>query len=1217
MRWLQQELAWQRVYSSFRNADWNDSKRVPLEGLSLALGCSVAELRSLVQALELSIDSDGGVSYVNLTDRLYRSDRYCTPARFRPNERKDLARVAMESAGIDSYFLEDHHWAAIWDKHFERPGVFARDEASLHEWGPLSTAAASFNEPLRKSYDAGRTLRVMQWNVLAEGLVPEGFLSPLTSKEHIQNFKEYLLEKQMQGEADALSIAASLYAKKPRNVVWKQSQAAGEYVEFAQMAYETVVTMKGKKNEEKQKCGEQLTSCYNYSDQLTTNELAVTAAEHRLQRVLWFIEITQPDIIALEELDNFEFLCEELEKVGYMCCCDNAPKYVRLADRLPDLNSGNFGADYYARLCESWHAFVPKTGAAEGASNSRRLLQKRGKRPISGRTFAIDDDGAAIFWRTDRFRLIGRPEFRLLPGKADAQKAHGEKQSTPGPPTTDASDAGAVRVHLEFIERNSRYLGQQFYVTATHLSSGDEPDKEKRRVLEMGSLFDASSLPEILAMDANTCQDHELVDVPGLQEPTNAVQSLMASRNVDSVWDTYYGERQQEASPVSVWKMRGAGSKQPAKIGEAQYQLIDHIFFSGKRLFSRGRLALRLRERKRSEKAQTGDWLALMPNEVVPSDHLPVVWDFCLEEAPRFPADVLRQSAKSTLTGLVQQVALAHQDIRQELQRALPHIFQDKRRSLDAWFESAQVFLNDLRGVLIDDEGKTSVAVVLADVAGGMVFLAEICDQTQEVPESQVKSVGLCALRCVLRAQEAYIFRRNRSEHIEGLPNFLWRLAAQASELLLPDTTEEGSMRTPLGRNFDIPDPGSPLGSPGLLPPHPFTSSKQRRWLWKRKHSIEQERERGHRGRGPVVNVLDSGGVMADDASLDLLTSHVACNIEAGRYSHTAPALLALGSIPWGSGQGNGVQVRDAAEVAMEAASASCYTSTGSSASPSQAADKIWRGSEEDGAALVRDMATFVFKGLATSPNFDTGGAMALLIKEVNAVQDRATMNSGADAGAGSGEDSQQCSAYLAWLRTTMAVAFGKMAPEKLTVKVQKLKLDNAEAGKLAGAPECLGVSAVDVLIASFGSRQGGPEQVRTRGYLIKTLADLISEHSPEFALASMVQNAGIRKLRELLESIQQLPATDLERWRTQARIADLLVRLLGVHPGDPIQSMFQDHLKRDLMEDGLAELLCQLPDPVVVEASTHSKDLARFCRRLQGHLLQLFPDKVPRIVKG
>ena len=29
------------------------------------------------------------------------------------------------------------------------------------------------------------------------------------------------------------------------------------------------------------------------------------------------------------------------------------------------------------------------------------------------------------------------------------------------------------------------------------------------------------------------------------------------------------------------------------------------------------------------------DWLALLPNEIVPSDHLPVVWDFRLRDAPR------------------------------------------------------------------------------------------------------------------------------------------------------------------------------------------------------------------------------------------------------------------------------------------------------------------------------------------------------------------------------------------------------------------------------------------------------------------------------------------------------------------------------------------------------------------------------------------------------
>ena len=42
----------------------------------------------------------------------------------------------------------------------------------------------------------------------------------------------------------------------------------------------------------------------------------------------------------------------------------------------------------------------------------------------------------------------------------------------------------------------------------------------------------------------------------------------------------------------------GAASSQPTKIGEDDYQLIDHVFYDGKDLFDAGHLALHLREHK-------------------------------------------------------------------------------------------------------------------------------------------------------------------------------------------------------------------------------------------------------------------------------------------------------------------------------------------------------------------------------------------------------------------------------------------------------------------------------------------------------------------------------------------------------------------------------------------------------------------------------------------
>ena len=42
------------------------------------------------------------------------------------------------------------------------------------------------------------------------------------------------------------------------------------------------------------------------------NERIVAGVEHRLLRVLWFVSLLQPDVLCVEELDNFSWLAERL-----------------------------------------------------------------------------------------------------------------------------------------------------------------------------------------------------------------------------------------------------------------------------------------------------------------------------------------------------------------------------------------------------------------------------------------------------------------------------------------------------------------------------------------------------------------------------------------------------------------------------------------------------------------------------------------------------------------------------------------------------------------------------------------------------------------------------------------------------------------------------------------------------------------------------------------
>ena len=111
--------------------------------------------------------------------------------------------------------------------------------------------------------------------------------------------------------------------------------------------------------------------------------------------------------------------------------------------------------------------------------------------------------------------------------------------------------------------------------------------------------------------------------------------------------------------------MRGPATAQYRKMGEDAYELIDHVFYDGRRLFDTGQQALRIRQRKPKQikvvdsglehggapEVDRRDWLSLLPNEIIPSDHLPVVWDFELSESPRLGPFALADAAVATLEG--------------------------------------------------------------------------------------------------------------------------------------------------------------------------------------------------------------------------------------------------------------------------------------------------------------------------------------------------------------------------------------------------------------------------------------------------------------------------------------------------------------------------------------------------------------------------------------
>eukprot|EP00913_Durusdinium_trenchii_P034421 g32202.t1 len=443
-------------------------------------------------------------------------------------------REAMEADGVHPNFLQDAHWVQLWRKHFEGSALLDPE--------------VPFERPMEET-----------------PLGDEAGIDPVMTD---------------------LRTAAKLSSQGYRSFVWRQGEDGSDQIhweEFARMACNMVLAMKGLPPSQKEERGLDLKKRYNpdqegpNSGQLTVNEKAVVGPEHRLLRV-----------------DNFAFLAHELQKLGYACSSVGAKDYVPLKDR-----TGSYGE----RLAQSEWSFAPKSGVKRGKSTARHFLEKRvkdggHKATIDGHQWPIDDDGQAIFWRNDRFEIVGEPEFLVLPGDADIDAFLDGTSEEPG--AGDAvqavmgvlweshgctqSDQGAVRVLLQFKDLDERLHRQQFY--------------------------------PIRSMDANTEVDFEDPDmtcssVP-IPEDANALQSFMQKNDLRSVWDSFYSSKGDIWDPpVSVWKMRGSASAQPKKDPADR------------------------------------DWLALMPNELLPSDHLPIVWDFHLNvNSPRWEPTVLVSCAK-------------------------------------------------------------------------------------------------------------------------------------------------------------------------------------------------------------------------------------------------------------------------------------------------------------------------------------------------------------------------------------------------------------------------------------------------------------------------------------------------------------------------------------------------------------------------------------------
>lgn len=1038
-------------------------------------------------------------------------------------------------------------------------------------------------------------LRVLQWNLLAEGLVPEGFMMPLVSRNHVDRSDQFLQKLLESGRPEDLRTAAKLSSQGYRSYVWREGEEGEHEVmweEFARMACNMVLAMKGLPPSQKEERGLDLKKKYNpdlsgeQTGQLTVNEKAVVGPEHRVLRVVWFVSLLKPDVICFQEVDNFSFLASELKQLGYACSSSNAKEYQPLKDR---------EGSYSERLVQSQWSFAPKSGWKRGKSTARHFLEKRvkdggHKAKFDGKEWPIDDDGQAIFWREDRFDIIGDPEFLVLPGDKDIDSYLDGNSDEPG---CSQSDQAAVRVLLQFKDLDHRLHRQQFYVCTTHLSSGT--DNEVHRIQQLhhlGRRWARSGLPEIWSLDANTEVDFEDMDMSqGSQVPipeeSNALQSFMQNNDLRSVWNSFYSStRDIWDPPVSVWKMRGSASAQPKKVGEDMYQLIDHIFYDGRHLFEQGEQALRLREKKTDDPADR-DWLALMPNELLPSDHLPIVWDFHLNVgSPRWEPIVLVSCAEQLFTQLKAQV------------------LQDDPSLTDIEEFFKPLYLGGLQARKMD-ENQSDVAFEVFNLlkmfsheAKAVLHyeVSETYSKLESFRERMIKATGRHQSKATYESSLVQALLFSAAAIVAAGP---WVGARLFGEM--KSTITLAAMRCVL-RTL--------TAAPCLDPNFVEVMSEGQLWALLAQLSAIINPNCPH-----IVKAFDQNGMMTlqeMDALLGEIGEQLAC-----RRSPSAPALCVLRCINWRK-CATGTHVAAAVKMLMQAIESGKIPfleqhifSAGDRMEEMQAVPsamsavstiRLLRANTNSGTAqpplppelqhkqtFDQSAAISALASLANSGNLDSGGGLALLLESLQRQMALAQGNQTPERQARALHRPPPW-VVASYVRRTVVSALERMEPiEALVVSAQKLHVQEQPTKKRAR------LNPVEELIqALVDFPQDGPQsQAHTFGRILRLLVKVASRCGPKALLSPMVARNGTDRLRDVLECLALLSDQDLQRWKTHLHLNRLLDQLLCVDvSSDSLALALQTRIRDATQEREFLTLLMQRP--VMEEGNPRSYDLSK-----------------------
>ena len=422
-----------------------------------------------------------------------------------------------------------------------------------------------------------RTLSVLQWNILADGLANDGFLVPLS----IDIIKKHQIHQQLNITIEEYYESQLVPFKNSEGFLKKNLMdlfnATNCLFLFFKLYHKKNVKEVDLKNWMANK-----ESTIEKPDEWNVKKIGVEFKENIHELIqnfkkTWFISIHIENIKQLIDVKKrkkkISSIVEEY-KPDIMVFEED--------DYLEDFNG--YSNEINGKRCK-----ISKTN-----STSKQLKLLRGdENPV--------DDGTSVYWKKEKFDAI--EDYKLIYFDETVEQR-----------------TGIILVPLKEKQTNKSIL-----IIGTHLGSGKSENNESYRVQQIEKGFkNIKSLNYvdkfdcvILSMDGNSNPNFKTGKFEKEPNMWNTLKSIIPLKGI---WENGIDTN----SIWSVNKFRGAASDQYRKIGEYERDFIDYVAYSGDLVFEKMLKELNVKDEK--------IFFQLLPNEENPSDHTPLIVEFSMKE---------------------------------------------------------------------------------------------------------------------------------------------------------------------------------------------------------------------------------------------------------------------------------------------------------------------------------------------------------------------------------------------------------------------------------------------------------------------------------------------------------------------------------------------------------------------------------------------------------